>query len=72
MLIHFIILFEGSMRMKVYVYHNGFIMSGKAWEIRQKLREYSRDYVLVKDLRKAQAPCSAPTSAGGPADEVVF
>jgi hypothetical protein len=44
------------MRMKVYVYHNGFIMSGKAWEIRQKLREYSRDYVLVKDLRKAQAP----------------
>ena len=35
--------------MKVYVYHNGFIMAGKAWEIKQKLKEYSKEYVLVKE-----------------------
>ncbi|WP_084820386.1 Z-ring formation inhibitor MciZ [Mesobacillus campisalis] len=39
--------------MKVYVYRNGFTMSGKAWEIRQKLREYSKEYVLVKDWTEA-------------------
>lgn len=35
--------------MKVYVYENGIIMSGKAWEIQQKLKQYQTDYTLVKD-----------------------
>ncbi|MCM3586432.1 Z-ring formation inhibitor MciZ [Mesobacillus maritimus] len=35
--------------MKVYVYEHGFIMSGKAWEIRQKLKEYQKDYHSVKE-----------------------
>jgi len=35
--------------MKVYVYENGFMMSGKAWEIKQKLKVYGKEYVLVKD-----------------------
>ena len=39
--------------MKVYVYGNGFIMSGKAWEIKQKLKVYGKEYVLVKDWVEA-------------------
>ncbi|MGM0899973.1 Z-ring formation inhibitor MciZ [Mesobacillus maritimus] len=35
--------------MKVYVYENGFMMAGKAWEIKQKLKDYGKEYVLVKD-----------------------
>jgi len=41
------------MAMKVYVYENGFMMVGKAWEIKQKLSEYKKDYVYVKDWVEA-------------------
>jgi hypothetical protein len=35
--------------MKIYVYDKGVILSGKAWEVRQKLKEYGKDYQLVSD-----------------------
>jgi hypothetical protein len=41
------------MGMKVYVYKNGLVMAGKAWEIKQKLKEYRKDYLLVKDWVEA-------------------
>lgn len=39
--------------MKIYVYNNGFMMAGKAWEIKKKLKEYSSQYKLVKDWTEA-------------------
>ena len=35
--------------MKIYVHDKGIVMAGKAWEIRQKLIEYRRQYELVKN-----------------------
>ncbi|MCS0672327.1 Z-ring formation inhibitor MciZ [Cytobacillus firmus] len=40
--------------MKVYVHNRGIIMTGKAWEVREKLKQYSRQYVLVKDWVESQ------------------
>jgi hypothetical protein len=34
--------------MKVYVHEKGVIMVGKAWEIRQKLIEYRKQFETVK------------------------
>ncbi|PQD96842.1 Z-ring formation inhibitor MciZ [Pradoshia eiseniae] len=36
--------------MRVKISGNQIIMSGKAWEIRAKLREYSQKYVYVIDM----------------------
>ena len=30
--------------MKIYVHDKGVILSGKAWEIRQKLKEYGKSH----------------------------
>jgi hypothetical protein len=50
MLIHFIILYcKGKDAMKVYVHIKGIIMVGKAWEIKQKLLEYQRQFETVKE-----------------------
>ncbi|WNS74112.1 Z-ring formation inhibitor MciZ [Bacillus sp. DTU_2020_1000418_1_SI_GHA_SEK_038] len=35
--------------MKIYVHEKGVILVGKAWEIREKLKEYSKDYRLIKE-----------------------
>ncbi|MCI4126775.1 Z-ring formation inhibitor MciZ [Bacillus haynesii] len=35
--------------MKVYRLNNRIVMSGKAWEIRAKLKEYGQMYHYVKD-----------------------
>lgn len=35
--------------MKVYVHSKGIIMAGKAWEIREKLKQYRKEFVYVKD-----------------------
>lgn len=35
--------------MKIYVHDNGVILSGKAWEIVQKLKEYGKSHQLVSD-----------------------
>lgn len=40
--------------MKVYVHNRGIILAGKAWEVREKLKQYSRQYVLVKDWIESQ------------------
>jgi hypothetical protein len=34
--------------MKVYVHEKGVIMIGKAWEIKQKLLEYNKQFETVK------------------------
>lgn len=39
----------GVNKMKIVVHENGIILSGKAWEIKQKLKEYTQNYCLVKD-----------------------
>ncbi|MFB6465923.1 Z-ring formation inhibitor MciZ [Cytobacillus sp. Hz8] len=35
--------------MKVYVHDKGVILVGKAWEVKQKLRENLQYYTLLKD-----------------------
>ncbi|MBS4191118.1 Z-ring formation inhibitor MciZ [Bacillus sp. FJAT-49705] len=35
--------------MKVYVHDKGVTLIGKAWEIQAKLKEYRKDYRLLKD-----------------------
>jgi Mother cell inhibitor of FtsZ len=45
--------------MKIYVYDKGVILSGKAWEVRQKLKEYGKDYQLVSDWIKNNKQNSA-------------
>lgn len=35
--------------MKIYVHEKGVTLVGKAWEIREKLKEYSKDYYLLKE-----------------------
>ncbi len=35
--------------MKIYVHDKGFVLVGKAWEIKQKLAEYRRRYELLQD-----------------------
>lgn len=47
--IHFIIHHGRGRAMKVYRLNNRIVMSGKAWEIRAKLKEYGRMYHYVKD-----------------------
>ena len=34
--------------MKIHLLPNGFIMVGKAWEIRAKLKEYNRSFETVE------------------------
>lgn len=35
--------------MKIYVHNQGIILAGKAWEVRQKLKEYGKSYQLVSE-----------------------
>lgn len=35
--------------MNIYVHEKGITLTGKAWEIRQKLNEYSKSFELVSD-----------------------
>ncbi|WP_081415949.1 Z-ring formation inhibitor MciZ [Peribacillus kribbensis] len=35
--------------MKIYVAENSVILSGKAWEIKRKLAEYSRTHTLMAE-----------------------
>ncbi|NRD80649.1 Z-ring formation inhibitor MciZ [Bacillus sp. BRMEA1] len=35
--------------MKVYVHEQGIILTGKGWEILQKLKEYNKDFIYVTD-----------------------
>ncbi|WP_163101073.1 Z-ring formation inhibitor MciZ [Peribacillus alkalitolerans] len=34
--------------MKIYVHEKGITLSGKAWEIKHKLKEYSQQYQYVQ------------------------
>ncbi|RSD27325.1 Z-ring formation inhibitor MciZ [Mesobacillus subterraneus] len=35
--------------MKIYVHEQGITLTGKSWEIRRLLRQYSKKHVFVKD-----------------------
>ncbi|MFJ7637095.1 Z-ring formation inhibitor MciZ [Peribacillus sp. NPDC097264] len=35
--------------MKIHVFENGIVFSGKSWEIVQKLKSLQSDYVYVND-----------------------
>ena len=35
--------------MNIYVHEKGIILTGKAWEIRQKLKEYTNHFHFVSD-----------------------
>ena len=37
------------MSMNIYVHEKGIILTGKAWEIRQKLKEYANHFHFVSD-----------------------
>lgn len=36
--------------LKLYTHHKGFIITGKAWEIKAKLSEYGRIHTTVQQL----------------------
>ncbi len=42
------------MRMNIYVHEKGILLTGKAWEVRQKLKEYGKCYEYVSDWVGAQ------------------
>jgi hypothetical protein len=35
--------------MKIYVHDKGFVLVGKAWEIKRKIKEYRRKYEMLQD-----------------------
>jgi Mother cell inhibitor of FtsZ len=39
----------GGIDMKIFVHDHGVIISGKAWEIREKLKEYGKHYQFLSD-----------------------
>jgi Mother cell inhibitor of FtsZ len=39
----------GEYELKVHVHSKGVILAGKAWEIREKLREYTLKHTLIKE-----------------------
>ena len=47
-LIYFIIQKQEDMSMNIYVHEKGIILTGKAWEIREKLKEYANHFEYVK------------------------
>ncbi|GIN38260.1 MULTISPECIES: Z-ring formation inhibitor MciZ [Heyndrickxia] len=38
--------------MRIYIQKNGIVLSGKAWEIREQLKYYSKQYQFVYDWIK--------------------
>ncbi|WP_078413668.1 Z-ring formation inhibitor MciZ [Priestia abyssalis] len=46
--------------MKVYVIDNGIILVGKAWQIRAKLKQYSKKYESVSSWIETQSIQSSP------------
>ncbi|APH06994.1 Z-ring formation inhibitor MciZ [Bacillus weihaiensis] len=48
--------------MKIYRHEKGIIMSGRAWEVREKLKEYGKIYPTLQEWIQAeltieQRPC---------------
>ncbi|WP_210365634.1 Z-ring formation inhibitor MciZ [Bacillus sp. REN3] len=41
--------------MKIYIHEKGVVLAGKAWEIKQKLKEYGKQHCYVKDWIKHPA-----------------
>jgi hypothetical protein len=38
--------------MKIYLLEKGIVLVGKAWEVREKLKEYSRKYETIEQWTK--------------------
>ncbi|MBS4173352.1 Z-ring formation inhibitor MciZ [Bacillus sp. FJAT-49736] len=39
--------------MKIYVHSKGITLSGKAWEIREQLKQYGKDFFYVMEWIKS-------------------
>ncbi|SDP90016.1 Protein of unknown function [Litchfieldia salsa] len=48
--------------MKIYVLEKGLTMVGKPWEIRQKLKEYSKEFDTVEEWLNANQALSTKNS----------
>ncbi|MGD6853498.1 Z-ring formation inhibitor MciZ [Bacillus infantis] len=46
--------------MKIRVHSKGIILAGKAWEIREKLREYGRKHTLLKEWIDSAENAASP------------
>ena len=49
--------------MKIFVHDHGVIISGKAWEIREKLKEYGNHYQFLSDWVENSSQNSISPSA---------
>ncbi|MDQ0231869.1 Z-ring formation inhibitor MciZ [Metabacillus malikii] len=47
--------------MKIYRVENGIILVGKAWEVRAKLKEYSKYYGTVQEWLEDKKTFTEPT-----------
>jgi hypothetical protein len=48
--------------MNIYVHGKGIILTGKAWEVRQKLKEYGKRYEFVADWMRLEPNSIPPPS----------
>jgi hypothetical protein len=46
----------GGEGMKLYVHEHGIVLVGKAWEIREKLKEYREQYYYLNQLLVSSSP----------------
>lgn len=44
--------------MKIYYGGKGLLLSGKVWEIQEKLKDCTKDYQLVKELLRDHQKCT--------------
>lgn len=49
------------MRMNIYVHDKGILLTGKTWEVRQKLKEYGKCYTFVSDWIKHESNHISPS-----------
>ena len=49
--------------MKIFVHDHGVIISGKAWEIREKLKEYGKHYQFLSEWVENSGQSSISQSA---------
>jgi hypothetical protein len=48
----------GGRKMKAYIGEERFILTGKAWQIRHMLKQYSKHHIWVTEMLKKQGPQS--------------
>ncbi|EAR65292.1 hypothetical protein B14911_08572 [Bacillus sp. NRRL B-14911] len=50
----------GEYELKIRVHSKGVILAGKAWEIREKLREYTVKHTLIKEWIDSAEAAATP------------